>query len=212
MLHLGDSFDFAGNTLYLAKLLGKGKGGYTYLAKNERSAFALKQIHYEQSDVYTFSGNKLASELRDYARLAALGLRMPELVHWDDEKQVLLKEYLGEETCANLIAKGFIDDSHIKQIFDMAVVLRENGLNIDYFPTNFMLRDGLLYYVDYECNPYDEAWNFENWGIWFYANQGGFRDFFANGSQQLLSKNGKPIKDGLYETVARWKALIANTE
>jgi hypothetical protein len=205
MLKLGDTYDFAGDTLCLVKLLGKGKGGYTYLAKNNRSDYALKQIHYEKSDVYTFSGNKLTSELRDYERLAALGVRMPKLLHWDDEKQVLLKEYLGEETCANLIAEGLIDDNHIKQIYDMSRVLRENDLNIDYFPTNFMIRDELMYYVDYECNPYDDEWSFENWGIWFYANKLGFNNFFAKGSQQLLSKNGKPIKDGLYATVERWK-------
>ena len=38
------------------------------------------------------------------------------------------------------------------------------GLNIDYYPTNFVVRDGLLYYSDYECNGYMDQWNFENWG------------------------------------------------
>ena len=27
------------------------------------------------------------------------------------------------------------------------------------------MRDGLLWYVDYECNEYMDEWNFENWGV-----------------------------------------------
>lgn len=27
-----------------------------------------------------------------------------------------------------------------------------------------MCRDKVLYYVDYECNPYMEQWSFEGWG------------------------------------------------
>ena len=42
-------------------------------------------------------------------------------------------------------------------------------MNIDYFPTNFVVSGGLLYYVDYECNGYMDEWSFENWGVryWF---------------------------------------------
>lgn len=41
--------------------------------------------------------------------------------------------------------------------------------NIDYFPTNFILQNGVLYYVDYECNDYMEEWNFENWGMKYWS-------------------------------------------
>ena len=48
----------------------------------------------------------------------------------------------------------------------MAAKAYAAGLNIDYYPTNFVLdKDGVLYYVDYECNSYSEEWSFENWGI-----------------------------------------------
>ena len=43
------------------------------------------------------------------------------------------------------------------------------NINIDYFPTNFILQDGALYYVDYECNEYMEEWNFENWGVKYWS-------------------------------------------
>ena len=31
-------------------------------------------------------------------------------------------------------------------------------------PTNFVVRHGVLYYIDFECNHYMEEWNFDNWG------------------------------------------------
>lgn len=29
--------------------------------------------------------------------------------------------------------------------------------------------NGILYYIDYECNDYMEQWNFENWGIRYWS-------------------------------------------
>ena len=47
----------------------------------------------------------------------------------------------------------------------MCQILYPAGLNIDYYPTNFVVQDDLLYYIDYECNAYMDEWNFENWGM-----------------------------------------------
>ena len=44
------------------RLLGKGKGGYSYLVSDGEGEYVLKQIHHEPCDYYTF-GDKLASEL-----------------------------------------------------------------------------------------------------------------------------------------------------
>ena len=41
----------------------------------------------------------------------------------------------------------------------------------DYYPTNFVPRCGTLYYIDYECNTYMEQWDFEHWGIQYWAAQ-----------------------------------------
>ena len=51
----------------------------------------------------------------------------------------------------------------------MAELAKAAGLNIDYFPTNFVVQDGLLYYIDYECNSYMEEWGFENWGVKYWS-------------------------------------------
>lgn len=55
------------------KLLGHGKGGYSYLVQKEGKLYVLKQIHHEPCDYYTF-GNKIEAEQNDYKRLLAIGI------------------------------------------------------------------------------------------------------------------------------------------
>ena len=62
----------------------------------------------------------------------------------------------------------------------MAELAKKAGLNIDYFPTNFVVCDGLIYYVDYECNPYSDEWNFENWGIKYWGRTPEFEEYLKN--------------------------------
>ena len=49
----------------ILRLLGKGKGGYSYLAERNGQQVVVKQIHHEPCDYYAF-GNKIEAELRDY--------------------------------------------------------------------------------------------------------------------------------------------------
>ena len=51
----------------------------------------------------------------------------------------------------------------------MCVLLYQNQMNIDYFPTNFVEENGKLFYIDYECNGYMEQWDFEHWGIGYWS-------------------------------------------
>lgn len=145
------------------KLLGKGKGGYSHLVTDGQKEYVLKQIHHEPCDYYQF-GDKLASELRDYERLRAVGIRMPELYEVDTLNERILKEYIEGDLISDLVARGEMQEVYREQIREMCRVLYAAGLNIDYYPTNFVVRDGLLYYIDYECNEYMEQWDFEHWG------------------------------------------------
>ena len=54
----------------------------------------------------------------------------------------------------------------------MCRLLYPAGLNIDYYPTNFVPRAGVLYYIDYECNAYEEQWDFVHWGVQYLAGSG----------------------------------------
>lgn len=64
------------------KLLGKGKGGYSYLVTDGTMQYVLKQIHHEPCEYYAF-GDKLQAELHDYETLRKLGISMPRLLAVD---------------------------------------------------------------------------------------------------------------------------------
>ena len=70
-----------------------------------------------------------------------------------------------------------------------------------------MERYGELCYVDYECSQYSDEWNFENWGIWFLANQKGMESFVKDGNHSSLLENGKPVQKGFEELIKRWLLL-----
>ena len=166
-----------GKDYSILKLLGHGKGGYSYLAEDsEHIQYVLKQIHHEPCDYYTF-GNKIESEKNDYERLTSAGIRIPRMVDIDVANERILKEYIEGETIFDLIKNDISVDEYLPQVREMAANARNNGLNIDYFPTNFVINDRQIYYVDYECNLYMEEWNFENWGIKYWSRSPEFEDY-----------------------------------
>lgn len=152
-----------GKEYEVIRLLGKGKGGYSYLVTDGERKLVLKQIHHEPCDYYQF-GDKLASELRDYDRLRAVGIPMPQLLDVDRGEERLLKEYIDGPMILELVLQERMEPTYFDQIRAMCEKLYRENLNIDYFPTNFIVQDGQLFYIDYECNGYMEQWDFEHWG------------------------------------------------
>lgn len=134
------------------KFLGKGKGGYSYLVTDGAAQYVLKQIHHEPCEYYAF-GDKLRSELRDYETLRKLGIPMPRLLAVDTRQERILKEYIAGQTIAEQLKEGRMEPDWLTQVQAMCSLLYPAGLNIDYYPTNFVPCDGMLYYIDYECNP-----------------------------------------------------------
>ena len=150
------------------KLLGKGKGGYSYLVTDGENEYVLKQIHHEPCSYYQF-GNKLESEMYDYKKLMKIGIRMPKMLDTDVENERILKEYICGDTIFDLVLQDRVKEDYFVQIRSMCKVLYKENTNIDYFPTNFVVQNEKLYYIDYECNNYMEEWNFENWGIKYWS-------------------------------------------
>ena len=162
----------------ILKLLGHGKGGYSYLAQREGSLFVVKQIHHEPCDYYSF-GNKIEAEYNDYHRLLETGIRIPRMLDIDWEQERILKEYIDGPTVYELVKADAMEPAYLAQVREMARAVYNAGLNIDYFPTNFIVRDTLLYYIDFECNGYMDQWNFENWGIQYWSKTPEFLDYLA---------------------------------
>ena len=160
------------------RLLGKGKGGYSYLVTDGAGEYVLKQIHHEPCDYYQF-GDKLASELRDYERLQKIGIPMPRLLEVDEQQERILKEYIPGDTIDVLVKEDRMEDGFYRQMENMCRLLYPANTNIDYFPTNFVVCGGKLWYIDFECNDYQQQWDFEHWGRNYWWKSEDFRKHFG---------------------------------
>ena len=169
----------------IVRLLGHGKGGYSYLAEKDGNQYVLKQIHHEPCDYYSF-GNKIEAERNDYDRLAATGIRIPRMLDIDMANERILKEYVDGPTIYELVKNDAMEDVYLEQMQRMAEQVYAAGLNIDYFPTNFVVQNGLIYYIDYECNSYMEEWNFENWGRKYWSRTREFLEYVRQQENEHL--------------------------
>lgn len=165
-----------GKQYAVIKLLGKGKGGYSYLALDGDREVVLKQIHHEPCNYYSF-GNKIEAEMNDYKRLRRIGIPMPALIDVDLLQDRIVKEYIDGQTVFDMVLNDSLPSCCIEQVRNMCSLLYPANTNIDYFPTNFVLQDGILYYIDYECNDYMSEWNFENWGIRYWSKTPEFMSY-----------------------------------
>ena len=168
-----------GAELRLLSLLGHGKGGYSYLAERDGGRVVLKQIHHEPCEYYRF-GDKIEAERRDYERLLQAGIRVPRMLDIDAQAERIVKEYVEGPTVFELVREGVSVEPYLPQVREMAALARAAGLNIDYFPTNFVVNGGLLYYVDYECNAYMDEWSFENWGVKYWSRTPEFEQYLQS--------------------------------
>ena len=94
-----------GKSYRILRLLGHGKGGYSYLAESEGQPAVIKQIHHEPCDYYAF-GNKIEAEQRDYERLRAAGIRIPRMLAIDMDAERIVKEYIEGPTVFDLVRDG----------------------------------------------------------------------------------------------------------
>lgn len=163
----------------IIKLLGKGKGGYSYLVSDSKGKYVLKQIHHEPCEYYQF-GNKIEAELADYNKLYSTGIRMPKMLDIDIKNERILKEFIDGSTIYELVLENKVNENYIKQVKDMCDILYPLNINIDYFPTNFIVNNDFLWYIDYECNNYTDEWNFENWGVKYWSKTLELIEYYNN--------------------------------
>ena len=165
---------------HVLRKLGKGKSGHSWLVEKDGVQRVIKQLHHEPCDYYQFD-DKLAAEQRDYKRLLAAGIRVPELIDVDVENERILKAYIPGPTIFELVRDDGMRPEYLAQIRAMASQALAAGLNIDYFPTNFVVYEGLIHYVDYECNDFMDAWSFERWGIRYWSRTPEFMEYLTTG-------------------------------
>ena len=110
-----DTVVVCGREYSIIRLLGHGKGGYSYLAEAEGKQVVVKQIHHEPCDYYSF-GDKIEAERRDYERLRAAGIRIPEMIAIDAEAEIIVKEYIEGDTVFDCVRDGITVEPYIEQV------------------------------------------------------------------------------------------------
>lgn len=212
MIEIGSLINIKNKQIEIVKFLGKGKGGYSYLAKDENREFVYKKIHYEPCAHYQFGADKVLGEVEAYKRLANIGIDIPKLLEYSQEENYILKEYIEGDVATQLIADGVLSVENFIPIFNMAQKLYENNTNIDFFPTNFIYSKNKVYYIDYECNDLIEEWDFETWGIYFWLNKLGIKELIEKGSSDklCLPNSPKPFKTGMENEANELILLYSN--
>ncbi len=206
-LDLPALIELPSGNLRLHRLLGKGRSGYSFHAVRERKEVVFKYMHEEIHGYSPFEDARTSLEERDYHRLREMGVRVPELLSSDPERGYLIREFIPGMTAAELVTKGLPSPDLLAQLFEFAHICREATYNIDYFPTNFVIRNGRLYYVDYEVHPYMTAWSLERRGLYYWANTAGMRAFLHHGSTRLLHAPdgaGEPLRAPFEQIVRSW--------
>ena len=168
------------------RLLGKGNGGYSFLVRSQTHPpvlYVLKQIHYGPYDYYQYD-DKMQAEIRDYRKLRELGVKLPAMLDIGLGHDRILKEYVDGPTIYELVLADQMQDDYLEQIRRLAKRLAAKRLNINYFPTNFVVEDGVVHYIDFECKPYKDTWDFENWGVKYWSKTPEFLAYVAEHTQR----------------------------
>ncbi|GGB15398.1 hypothetical protein [Agarivorans gilvus] len=199
--------------LELLRLLGKGKSAYSYLAQGPEQQYVVKLMHAEPCPYYDFGdNNKVELEQAAYARLKASGIAIPQLLDANPEQAYLVKEFLEGDLVTDLVIRDALPQTCVQQVCQMAKRIKALGLNIDYYPDNFILNKGRLYYLDYETNPYEEQWDLAHWGLYYWANSAGMKAYKTTGDASAIHQpvdSAKPITEPFLATVNQWLADYA---
>ena len=49
---------------------------------------------------------------------------------------------------------------------------------------SYPVQNGLIYYIDYECNQYKDEWNFENWGVKYWSKTPEFIEYINKNNKE----------------------------
>jgi TP53 regulating kinase-like protein len=194
-----DAFTLNQQTVFIERFLGRGKSGYSYLTRYRGQMVVLKLMHDEPNPYYQFHGNKVAVETDAARRLQDMGVRIPQLLEFNENRNYLVKQYIDAPLATTLIAQGTVSDNIFRQLIGFAQKAGTMGANLDYFPANFVIANDQLFYIDYELNPYMDEWNLENWGIFYWVNRAGMQRYLESGDILHLNRDsdsGKPITEG----------------
>lgn len=199
-------------TYTLVKELNRVNNGIFYLYTKETSKVVIKELTKKRDDEGQFEINK---ELYSYERLESLGIYIPKMIGYNRDENIVIKEYLEGKDILGLIRDEKLSKASFWELLKYAELLNSDNLNIDYFPNNFIMKDGKLFYINYKVFPYIEDLNLRNWGIYYWLNSAGVKHYMETGDESEVNIVGekKPIitaelndkRDKIYLEYLEWK-------
>ena len=134
--------------------------GETYVVEAGNHPALLRRITAPPGEQEAFT-ERVRVEMQGAFRLPRLGIRTPYLIDADAENGLFLKGLPTFEPLYDpLSLRHEIDGRYFSQMREMCRLLYDDGINIDYRPTNFSVRVGVLFYNGYFYKPYKSEENF----------------------------------------------------
>ena len=159
----------AGKEALLFELIKQGTNGDTYLAEYNDKVVIVKQLYDAVCDRFE-DKTLIESELEGYNILKTAGIKVPNIIAYDEEALCIVKEYIQGPTILQMIQNHEDIDQYIPQAQAIEETLKPLNCTADFFPNNFVVRDGELWLVDYEIFPIDPDWGFEKWGKQYWGD------------------------------------------
>ena len=199
-------------TYTLIKELNRVNNGIFYLYIKESNEVVIKELIKKIDDEGQLEIDK---ELYSYGRLESLGIYTPKMVGYNREENIVIKEYLEGKDLLGLIRDEKLSKDNFLELLKYAELLNSDNLNIDYFPNNFIMKDNKLFYINYKVFPYTEELNLRNWGIYYWLNSSGVKQYMETGDESTINLVGKksPLiteelnkkRDEIYLEYVEWK-------
>ena len=136
--------------------LGRGKSAISWLYRRQGAhatlpqELVLKRYCHTGYETVPFA-QILEFELCSYLRLMESAIPHPRLLAYSTEHYALVKEYIAGELIVDIQQRKGLDDRHFGAMLQMASQLQAAGYHVDFFPTNFVLNERGLFYIDYEA-------------------------------------------------------------
>ena len=203
-----------GSPLEIVQKLERGVGNCTYLVKDDNNHYICKHLIDLPDESPTAKDARFQTEIDSYERLRETKISIPELLEANSENHYLIKEHIEGELVSDLVSCGAMTTEIFMKAFEFSEDLKAHDINLDYFPSNFVVRKGEIYYIDYEMNAYIDEWDFTHWGIYYWLNQEGMKLFNDTNRLDLLhpdQETPKPRTLGFEHTVAELKALYQHS-
>lgn len=167
--------------------IGRGKSAISWLFSNGEQQLTVKRYMQVAHNLIPFD-QALGFELLSYQRMQQAGVACPQLVGFCATSYLLVKAYIQGPVVIDLIARDMMDDRLLRRGYAYAEQLKRADFHVDYFPANFVVKGGELYCIDYEAHPYLAEWDFHHWGVFYWLNSEGVKDYLADGDIRHLNK------------------------